>query len=279
MGLIGDGPALCAPPEPPSPQQEQILQEQDENNGQDFTRPQGLFQVRYEYRSATRTGAVEGSTHELISNIVTLRADERIDLIPDWTLALRTDLPMVVKNPITDDNPSGNDEYSIGDVDFQSGITTSFNTRWAAGGGVRIVAPTAGDGLGTGKWRLLWGAGVRYMLPEIGPDSYFVPQVRYDVSFAGDPSRSRIKSLQFQPTLNIGIQNDWFLTLYPNADIRLNYGDPITGQKGRLFLPVDALIGHSVSPRTVISLEVGAPIVRDYPVYNFKTQVSLKVQF
>src|SRR6185312_5689194 len=188
MGLIGDGPALCAPPEPPSPQQEQILQEQDENNGQDFTRPQGLFQVRYEYRSATRTGAVEGSTHELISNIVTLRADERIDLIPDWTLALRTDLPMVVKNPITDDNPSGNDEYSIGDVDFQSGITTSFNTRWAAGGGVRIVAPTAGDGLGTGKWRLLWGAGVRYMLPEIGPDSYFVPQVRYDVSFAGDPS-------------------------------------------------------------------------------------------
>jgi hypothetical protein len=36
------------------------------------------------------------------------------------------------------------------------------------------------------------------MLPEIGPDSYFVPLVRYDLSVAGDPSRSEISNLQWR---------------------------------------------------------------------------------
>src|SRR5262249_39066281 len=34
-----------------------------------------------------------------------------------------------------------------------------------------------------------------------------------------------------------------FFALYPSADIRVNYGDPVTGQTGRLFLPFDFSVG------------------------------------
>ena len=133
--------------------------------------------------------------------------------------------------------------------------------------------------LGSGKWQIMPGAGFRYALWEISPSSYFEPLVRYDVSFAGDPTRKNISNLQFAPTLNIGLPDRWFLTFYPSADIRINYGDPITGQTGRLFLPFDARIGRKVSDNVALSFELSVPIIRDYPVYNLKTEVRLNVTY
>src|SRR5262249_11169342 len=60
-----------------------------------------------------------------------------------------------------------------------------------------------------------------------------------DFSFAGDPTKKNISNLQLWPMLNINLPDHWFFTLYPSADIRVNYGDPVTGQTGRLFLPFD----------------------------------------
>jgi hypothetical protein len=250
-----------------------------ENNGQDFTRPQSLFQLRYNYSTAPGSGSTKDTTHQVTTDTVTLRADQRIDLSPQWVLVLRADLPTVAKNPITSDNPAGDFLYGIGDADVQAALIRTFDARWAAGGGVRIIAPTGSANIGSGKWQSLSGVGVRYMLPEISEGSYFVPQVRYDVSFAGDPSKKNISNLQFMPTLNVALPNHWFVTLYPSADIRINYGDPVTGQTGRLFLPFDFLIGRTVSPGVVMSLELGLPIVKDYPVYNYKTLARLNVKF
>ena len=75
--------------------------------------------------------------------------------------------------------------------------------------------------------------------------SYIEPIVRYDVSFAGDPTTKNISNLRFAPTFNLGLPDRWFITFYPNAYIRINLGDPITGQTGRLFLPFDARIGRN----------------------------------
>ena len=69
------------------------------------------------------------------------------------------------------------------------------------------------------------------------------------------------------------------MTLYPSYDIRINYGDPASGQTGRLFLPLDAAIGRKLSDDVLVSLEVGVPIIKDYPVYNFKTELRLAVKF
>jgi hypothetical protein len=62
-------------------------------------------------------------------------------------------------------------------------------------------------------------------------------------------------------------------------DIRVNFGDPVTGQTGRLFLPFDARVGRKLNDHTALSFEVGVPIIKDYPVYNFKAEVRLNVTF
>jgi hypothetical protein len=69
------------------------------------------------------------------------------------------------------------------------------------------------------------------------------------------------------------------VTFYPSNDIRINFGDPISGQTGRLFLPLDMSIGREVTDSLTISLEAGVPIINDYPVYNFKTELRMVMKF
>jgi hypothetical protein len=79
--------------------------------------------------------------------------------------------------------------------------------------------------------------------------------------------------------LNINLPNRWFVTLYPNTEIRINYGDPLPGQSGRLFLPIDFMVGRNVTKTVTLSLEVSVPVIKDYPVYNFRTVTRVNMQF
>jgi hypothetical protein len=193
-------------------------------------------------------------------------------------IALRSDLPLLAKNPITSSNPNGDYLYGLGDADTQAIFVYNFDARWAAGIGARVIAPTGGT-LDSGKWQIMPIAGLRYGLPEVSRGSYFEPFARYDVSFAGDPSKRNISNLQLAPYLNIGLPDNWFVALYPNSDIRINFGDPVPGQTGRLFLPLDARIGRNLTDHIAVSLEIGVPIIKDYPVYNFKAELRLNVTF
>lgn len=250
-----------------------------ENNGEDFTRPENLFQLRYLYETAPGSGSVPGTIRTVTKDIVTLRSDLKFDLGSQWTLALRGDAPFVTKNPITADNPTGEFLDGVGDADFQAALIKQLDARWAAGAGARIIAPTGSEDLTSGKWRVLPIIGARYMLPELSEGSFFTALFRYDVSFAGDPTAKNISNLQFAPTLNIALPGHWFLTFYPNPDIRINYGDPVTGQTGRLFLPLDLLVGRDLTKNVTMSLEVGVPLIKDYPVYDFKTVTRLNIKF
>jgi hypothetical protein len=250
-----------------------------DNNGQDFTRPQNLFQLRYEYRTAPGSGSVPGTIRTVTTDSVIRRADLKFDIAPQWTLALRGDLPFVDRNPITADNPLGEFIDGLGDADVQAALIKTLNARWAAGAAVRIIAPTGAPDLTSGRWQALPIVGARYMLPELGPDSYVTGLVRYDVSFAGDASKRNISNLQLAPTLNVDLPKRWFVTFYPNPDIRLNFGDPITGQTGRLFLPFDFMVGRTVMKDVTVSLEIGVPMIRDYPVYDFNAVTRLNVKF
>jgi hypothetical protein len=250
-----------------------------DNNGQDFTRPQNLFQLRYEYRAAPGSGSVPGTIRTVTTDSVILRSDLKFDIAPQWTFALRGDLPFVERNPITADNPLGEFIDGLGDADVQAALIKTLNARWAAGAAVRIIAPTGSPDLTSGRWQALPIVGARYMLPELGPDSYVTGLVRYDISFAGDPSKRNISNLQLAPTLNIDLPKRWFVTFYPNPDIRVNFGDPITGQTGRLFLPFDFMLGRTMMKDVTVSLEIGVPMIRDYPVYDFKAVTRLNVKF
>jgi hypothetical protein len=250
------------------------------NTGQDFFKPpQDLFQLLYSYKTAPGTGETAGSIATVTTDTVNLRLDHRVDLSQQAVIALRSDLPLLAKNPITSTNPNGDYLYGIGDADTQAVFIYNFDTRWAAGFGARVIAPTGGDTLGSGKWQIMPIMGFRYSLSELSSGSYFEPFARYDVSFAGDPSKRNISNLQLAPYLNIGLPEHWFVSLYPSADIRINYGDPVTGQTGRLFLPFDARVGRNLTERVALSLEIGVPIIKDYPVYNLKAEIRLNVTY
>jgi hypothetical protein len=123
------------------------------------------------------------------------------------------------------------------------------------------------------------GAGFRYSLPEISSGTYFEPIARYDQSFAGSVTAKSISNLQMAPTFNISLPDHFFLTFYPSADIRWNFGPAVTGQTGRLFLPFDARIGRKFSQNLSVSLEVGVPIIKQYPVYDFTSQLRVNLNF
>ena len=253
-------------------------QDQNANTGNDLFRPPAnLFQMMYYYKTAPGSGSTPGSTRDVTTETLNLRMDHSLDLAPMWILALRADLPLVAKNPITSDNPDGGYVGGVGDADVQAIVIHNLDQRWTVGFGARLITPTGDNTLGSGKWQIMSAGGFRYALWEISPSSYFEPVFRYDVSFAGDPTKKNISNLQFAPTFNIGLPDRWFLTFYPSPDIRINYGDPITGQTGRLFLPFDVRVGRQLSNNVALSFELGVPIIRDYPVYNFKGQFRLNV--
>ncbi|MHC2891567.1 hypothetical protein ACVIU4_002721 [Bradyrhizobium barranii subsp. barranii] len=248
------------------------LPESADLSGLDFFRPPpNLFQFQHEYRTAP------GNTREVTTQTLNLRYDHAFYLTPTWTVVTRTDLPLLGRNTINASNPNGNSIYGLGDADIQAAVIHDLDKRWAVGFGARLITPTGEDPLGSGKWRIMPIVGFRVALPEISKSSYFEPIFRYDVSVAGDPTRRNISNLQFGPALNIGLPDRWFVTFYPSQDIRINFGDPVTGQTGRLFLPLDVRAGKKLSDNVAASLEIGVPIIKDYPVYNFKSQFRLNI--
>ena len=248
------------------------------NTAEDVFRPPlNLFQLMYEYRTAPGSGSTPGTSTAVTTDEIRLRLDHRVDLSQQSMLVLRSDLPLVAKDPITSNNPNGDFLYGAGDADIQAIFAYNFDNRWAAGFGSRLIAPTGGDTLGSGKWQIMPIAGFRYALPEISSGSYFEPYARYDVSFAGDPTKRNISNLQLAPLFTLRLPETWFISFYPNPDIRVNFGDPVTGQTGRLFLPFDASVGRDLNDHTALALEVGVPIIKDYPVYNAKADVRLNV--
>jgi hypothetical protein len=251
-----------------------------ESGALDFFRPPpNLFQIISGYRTSPGSGFEPNTTREVTTQTLDLRYDHAFDVSSGWILLTRSDLPMHARNPITDSNPNGDYIRGIGDADAQAALIHDINRRWAVGFGLRVIAPTGDDVLGSGKWQLMPIVGARLALPEITESSYFEPLLRYDVSVAGDPTKRNISNLQFAPTLNIALPNRWFVSFYPSPDIRINFGDPITGQTGRLFIPFDIRVGKKITDNLALSLEVGVPIVRDYPIYDFKAQLRLNVTY
>ena len=91
-----------------------------------------------------------------------LRSDMKFDIVPQWTLALRGDLPLVARNPITVGNPTGEFISGLGDTDLQAALIKTVNARWATGAAIRVIAPTGAPDLTSGKWQALPIVGARY---------------------------------------------------------------------------------------------------------------------
>ena len=121
-----------------------------ENNGQDLTRPENLFQLRFVYQTAPGSGSTSNAIRKVSTENEILRMDTRLDLGAQWVMAFRGDLPFVEKNPVSGDNPTGEYLHGIGDADVQATIAYHFDARWAAGAGSaslrlpeKIISPAA----------------------------------------------------------------------------------------------------------------------------------------
>jgi len=244
----------------------------DYNNG-DFTRPETSATTRFEFRTSSSLTSLTDREQEI------LQYNSRLDLGSGWKFGWQIQLPFTEKTTTTFDQPGVQGAAGLSDALVQSALIHSIDEHWAYGFGARLVAPPVTESLGTDRWQIMPVAGVRYSFLEIGPDTYFVPVVRYAISFGGNPTARTIREPQIAPTLNIGLPDRWFVTLYPSNDIRINFGTPISGQTGRLFLPFDAAIGRKFTNNLIVSLEVSVPIVKDYPVYDFKSELKATWQF
>jgi hypothetical protein len=60
--------------------------------------------------------------------------------------------------------------------------------------------------------------------------------------------------------------------VFPSTDIRIKLG---AAGGGRLFLLFDVLGGIMVTPWLVTTLEVSVPLVKQYPVYDFKLEARV----
>jgi hypothetical protein len=277
LALLSDLPGVAIAQQSP-PTHDVPPSDQGGGPAGDALNASNLFQLFYSIKTAPGSGP-NGTIRTVTTDTFKLRGDAGIQLSPDWQLALRADLPYLARDPTNSSNPAGEFLYGLGDADVQAALIHAFNKRWIAGFGARLIMPTGDASVGSGKWQIMPIAVVRYALPEISPGSYFEPLVRYDASFAGDPAKKAISNLQFAPMVNFGLPDRWFVTLYPTPDIRWNFGPPITGQTGRLFLPIDVRAGRKITNNVTLSLEVGVPIIKQYPVYDFITEARLNLSF
>ena len=168
------GGALAPTPAKPAPQDTTtgsgVKDDSDgDNNGSDLTRPQNSFDARFEVRTSTGASS-SGATTQTVRDTELFRLSSRIELNADWKLGVLAQVPVLAKTTTTENSSSSPDyEFGLGNAVFQTIFVRKIDERWAFGFGARLVAPTAEDNLGSGKWEIMPGFGARYELsPNFG---------------------------------------------------------------------------------------------------------------
>lgn len=235
------------------------------NTGQDVTRPLNRLDVRYQYQLLAKKAS---------KNTFTFRTDRPFFIDEKWGIGTRLDLPAVLTNKKTAQEPGGPYKFGLGDVLGQVLLIRTFNDRWAAAAGAQFIFPTSGtDQMGSGKYQGVPTAGVRRKLSEWSEGSFAGFLMRYAVDYAGSRKRNSISTLEMAPMLNWVLPRQWFMTAYPSTDIQINFQD-----RGAVFLPFDIAIGKTIPDKAVFSVEVAFPMYHSGELSQFNTSYEFKME-
>jgi hypothetical protein len=150
--------------------------------------------------------------------------------------------------------------------------------RIGYGVGVRVVWPTAGlNEAGDGKYQIGPVAAARYSLPEISPGSFVLPQVLYLNSVASrneNKGRADINQLNIQPKFNVSLPDDWFLIAYASENIQINLGN-----EGKLFFPLDLMVGKKLFETLVASVEYSREVMHDKGFEPYQWQLGGRIGY
>ena len=269
------GSALCFAQESPPPEGAAgngTPREETPNNGQDITRPLTRFDVRYQYLNSSQKDSDHDDQH-----IATLRMDRPFFLGGGWKLATRFDVPLLLTNFRSGDNLAGHTRFGLGDVLAQALLVQEVTPRFAWVAGLEATIPTATEEtMGTGTLQLAPTAAMRWGTDELRKGSWIALAGRWNKSVINArDDHVNVNELQFAPVINIPITETWFVDLFPSTDIRYNLGEKREGDSGRWFVPFNFLVGTMLDKTTVASIEVSIPIIKDYDLYDFKTEFRL----
>jgi hypothetical protein len=134
-----------------------------ENNGTDPTRPRTQLVTLYDFVNQPGPAPDSNST-------VTFRAIGKFTLAERWRASLRVDMPLVLTNVASGDDPGGRFVFGSGNLLTQVGVIYTLNDRWAFAAGSQFTFPTASRAAtGSEQYVALPGAVFRCMLPERPP--------------------------------------------------------------------------------------------------------------
>ena len=238
-----------------------LAEEEEVNNGQDFTKPLTRFDIRQKYQDLPG---------DKFSSATTLRVDKPFVLDNHWIASTRFDLPFAYTDVPSTDNSNGDKESGVSDSLIQVLMVAPMAGReWTWAYGFQALFPTAThDEMGTGRFQFAptWGAKVN--TPALGKGAWAALLIKNYLDVGGDGDRADVNQLSIQPVLNINLPKRWFVTLAP--DMRVNWED-----NGSWFIPFDVTIGKMLNRTTVCSVEYKTPIHDDYEIYDHEVEARI----
>ena len=162
----------------------EVLGDKGLNNGQDITRPLARFDARYQYQLLAKKAS---------KDTFTFRTDRPFRINERWGIGTRVDLPCVLTNKKTTQEPNGPYKFGLGDLLGQILLIRKFDDLWAAAAGPQFVFPTSRtDQMGDGKYQIVPTWGVRRKLPKLSEGSFAGLLMRYAADYAGSSKRNSI---------------------------------------------------------------------------------------
>lgn len=238
-------------------------QSDEVNTGQDFTKPLTRFDIRQKYQD------LPGDSQAFMT---TLRVDKPVVINADgWVLSLRADIPFVVNDVPSADNPGSQSRFGLSDILNQFMFIAPQGTKsWTYAIGSQIIWPTASeDQMGSGRYQFAPLVGAKINLAGISPGSFGYLLLRDHIDMGGDDSRAKVNYLVIQPGINFALPNKSFVTIAP--EMRVDWEND-----NRVFIPFDIAIGKMVNKSTVLSIEYKTPVLDDdYPVYDHEVEARI----